>query len=93
MNRREFTNEFKAEAVRLARSSGKPVAEVARDLGVKENNLYRWMQTFGSPKDGSGKITPSEHEELIRLRRENRILTEEREILKKAAAYFAKEQF
>lgn len=93
MNRRQYTNEFKAEAVRLARTSGKPVAEVARDLGVKENNLYRWMQIFGSPNDGSGKFTPSEHEELIRLRRENRILTEEREILKKAAAYFAKEQF
>jgi len=51
------------------------------------------MKTFGSGNDGSGKITPNEHEELMRLRRENRILKEERDILKKAAAYFAKEQY
>ena len=93
MNRRQYTNEFKAEAVRLARSSGKPIAQVARDLGINENILYRWMKTFGSANDGSGKITPNEHEELMRLRREIRILKEERDILKKAAAYFAKEQF
>ena len=93
MNRKQYTNEFKAEAVQLARSSGKPVAQIARDLGLKENILYRWMKIFGSPNDGSGKITPNEHEELMRLRREIRILKEERDILKKAAAYFAKEQF
>jgi transposase len=93
MNRRQYTNEFKTEAVRLARSGGKPVAQIARDLGLKENLLYRWMKEFGSPNDGSGKITPNEHEELMRLRRENRVLKEERDILKKAAAYFAKEQF
>jgi transposase len=93
MNRRQYTNEFKTEAVGLARSGGKPVAQIARDLGIKENILYRWMKIFGSPNDGSGKITPNEHEELTRLRREIRVLKEERDILKKAAAYFAKEQF
>ena len=93
MNRKQYTNEFKSEAVRLARSSEKPIAQIARDLGINENILYRWMKIFGSPSDGSGKITPNEHEELMRLRRENRVLKEERDILKKAAAYFAKEQF
>jgi len=92
MNRRQYTDEFKTEAVRLARTSGKPVAQIARDLGINDNILYRWMQKFGTPGDGSSKITPSEHEELLRLRREVRTLKEERDILKKAAAYFAKEQ-
>jgi len=93
MNRRKYTNEFKTEAVRLARFGGRPVAQIAKDLGINENILYRWMKIFGSPNDGSGKITPSEHEELMRLRREIRILREERDILRKAAAYFAKEQY
>ena len=68
MNRRQYTSEFKTEAVRLARYSGKPVAQVARDLGINDNMLYKWMRDFGSPGDGSGKITPNEHEELIKLR-------------------------
>jgi transposase len=93
MNRRQYTNEFKTDAVRLARTSGKPVAQVAKDLGIKDNVLYRWMKIFGSPNDGSGKITPNEHEELMKLRREIRVLREERDILRKAAAYFAKEQY
>jgi transposase len=93
MDRRQYTNEFKSDAVRHVRTSGKPVAQVARDLGINDNMLYRWVKEFGSPGDGSGLPTPSEHEELLKLRREVRILREERDILKKAAAYFAKEQF
>jgi transposase len=90
MNRKRYTNEFKLEAVRLADRGDIPVAQVARDMGICETVLYRWMRKFG--KNAANRVTPDEHEELIRLRRENRILKEEREILKKAAAYFAKEQ-
>ena len=91
MERRQHTSEFKQEAVRLAERKDVPVAQVARDLGICENLLYKWMRQFGKKADGS-VVSPDEHEELIRLRRENRILKEERDILKKAAAYFAKEQ-
>jgi transposase len=93
MRQRKYTIEFKTEAVGLVRSSGKPVTQVAKDLGIPENVLYRWMKVYGTAGDESGKITPLEHEELVRLRREIRTLKEEREILKKAAAYFAREQF
>lgn len=93
MNRRQYTEEFKSDAVGLVRKSGKSAGQVAKDLGINSNILYRWVKKFGEPNDGSGKPTPGEHEELVRLRRENRILREERDILKKAAAYFAKEQF
>lgn len=93
MKRKQYTNEFKSEAVKLATTSEKSTAEIARDLGVNENNLYRWIQKYGPSDDGTEKATPNEHEELMQLRKENRILKEERDILKKAAAYFAKEQF
>lgn len=90
MNRKKYSNEFKLEAVRLAERGDIPVAQVARDMGICETGLYRWIKQFG--KNAACRITPDEREELIRLRRENRILKEEREILKKAAAYFAREQ-
>jgi transposase len=92
MKRRKFTNEFKLEAVQLAEREYNSVAGIARDLGICEGVLHRWIKQFGKKADGS-RLTPDEHEELIHLRRENRRLTEERDILKKAAAYFAKEQF
>jgi len=92
MNRRKHTNEFKMEAVRMAQRGDVPVTQVARDLGVHDSLLHKWIKQFCKKPDGS-QVTANEHEELIRLRRENRILKEERDILKKAAAYFAKEQF
>jgi len=92
MNRRQFTSEFKLEAVRLAESKQKTIAQTARDLGINESLLYKWVNAFGTGNNDYGKPTPNEHEELLRLRRENKILKEERDILKKAAAYFAKEQ-
>ena len=90
MNRKKYTSEFKLEAVKLAERGDVPVAEVASDMGICETALYRWIRKFG--KNAEHRVTPDEHEELIRLRRENRILKEEREILKKAAACFAREQ-
>ena len=88
--RREFTNEFKLEAVKLAEKGDVPVAQVARDLGLHETVLRRWMQQFGKQPNGT-RLTPDEHEELIRLRREVHRVTEERDILKKAVSIFSKE--
>jgi transposase len=90
MNRRKHSNEFKMEAVRLAQRGEMPVTHVARDLGINESLLHKWIKKFGKKPDGS-QVTANEHEELIRLRRENRILKEERDILKKATAFFAKQ--
>jgi transposase len=89
--RRRYTAEFKAEAVRLAATSGKPVAQVSRELGVNEQTLYRWKRQASS--DGGG-VAPghfSREEENRRLRRELARVTEERDILKKATAFFARQ--
>lgn len=87
-----YPPEFRAEAVRLVRQSGKSIPGIARDLGVSDQSLRNWVRQAdldtGLRSDG---LTTEEREELRRLRRENRILQEEREILKKAAAFFAKE--
>jgi len=88
--RREFTNEFKLEAVRLAEEGKTPIAQVARDLGLHETVLRRWMGHFGKRADGT-RLTPDEREELIRLRREVKRVTVERDILKKAVGIFSKE--
>jgi transposase len=88
--RRKFTNEFKVEAVRLAERGDTPVAQVARELDLNETVLRRWMGLYGK-RAGANRITPEEHEELIRLRREVRRVTMERDILKKAVGIFTKE--
>jgi transposase len=87
-----YPPEFRAEAVRLVRSGGKLIREVADDLGVSEQTLRNWVRQ-GDLDDGrrSDGLTSSEQEEMRRLRRENRVLRQEREILKKAAAFFARE--
>jgi transposase len=89
--RRTFTPEFKAETVELIRSSGKSVGEVSRDLGLTETAVRRWMQQAEIDDGKRPGLTTTEREELSRLRREVLVLREEREILKKAAAFFAKE--
>jgi transposase-like protein len=96
MARRTYTAEFRQEAVRLAREakrSGKTIREVARGLGMHENTLSLWVRRDDSEHAGSGKNTEglTPEQELEQLRKENRILKMEREILKKAAAFFAKE--
>jgi|SRR3990172_2043684 len=91
--RRVFTKEFKAEAVRLANESGKGIGEIAHDLGLWGTVLRRWVEQarIDGGQGPAGALTSEERAELTRLRRENRTLQLEREILKKAAAFFAKE--
>lgn len=83
--------EFKRRAVELARQGDKPVAQVARDLGVSESGLRRWMAQADIDEGKRQGLTSSEKSELARLRKENRVLQMENEILKRAAAFFAKE--
>ena len=89
-----YTAEFRASAVKLANESSKPVAQTARDLGVNENTLHTWINKYSRPLDQDKAVRTDDHlyEELKRLKKENARLTEERDLLKKAAAYFAKEQ-
>jgi transposase len=94
MGRRQFPREFKIEAVRLVRGRGVSVAQVSRDLDVHENVLRKWIKQFdddpGQAFPGHGVMKP-EQAEIERLRREVQKLKAERDILKKAAAYFAKD--
>ena len=88
--RRKFTSEYKAEAVQFVISSGQPVAEVARNLGIVEGTLGNWVakaRENGEVKEP--ELTVSDRAELQRLRRENQTLKMERDFLKKAAAFFA----
>jgi transposase len=94
MQRRKFSREFKIEAVRLIKERGVSVAQAARDLEVHENVLRKWVREFaadpGRAFPGHGQMKP-EQLEIERLRREVARLKAERDILKKAAAYFARE--
>jgi len=90
--RRQFTDEFKAGAVRLVLDEGKTIAEVARDLDLTASALSGWVRQARANRDGGKSgLTTEEKAELARLRKENRQLRVERDILKKAAAFFAKE--
>ena len=94
MRRRKFSREFKVEAVKLVRERGVSAAQAARDLDVHENVMRKWVKEFGSDPaqafPGQGQMKP-EQQEIERLRRENLKLRAERDILKKATAFFAKE--
>lgn len=92
--RRLFTPDFKAEAVRLVRGSGKTVAEIARELDLTATCLRAWVNQAAVDEkgDGQGALTTDERAELTRLRRELRRVEQERDFAKKCAAYFAKSQ-
>jgi transposase len=86
-----FPPEFRAEAVRLYRMGGKTLAETAREIGVSDWTLARWVRQADIDEGKAEGLTTEEREELSRLRRECRILKEEKEILRKAALFFARE--
>src|SRR5215217_4276959 len=87
-----YPEEFRAEAVHLAHSSPeKSIRQLATELGISDQTLRNWIKQAEIDRGEREGLTSEEREELRRLRRENRILKEEREILKKAAAFFAKE--
>ena len=91
--RRSFSEEFKLEAVRLVKEGDVKVAQASRDLGIYETSLRRWINQYEADhgEGPAGALTTKEKEELRRLRREVRTLKMEREVLKKATAFFAKE--
>ena len=90
--RRQFDDEFRAQAVRLVLDDGKTVGAVARDLDLTPSALGAWVARARADRTkGRTGLTTAEREELARLRKENRVLRTERDILKKAAAFFAKQ--
>ncbi len=86
-----YSKEFKREAVRLLRSSDRSVAQLAKELGVSEGSLRNWASQLDVDEGKTAGLSSDERDELRRLRREVKVLAEEREILKKAAAFFASE--
>jgi transposase len=92
MDRRKFDQEFKEGAVRIVRETGKPIAQVARELGINEGTLGNWVaKDRRSRERGDGRLSESERDELNRLRRENAELAMERDVLKRSAALWVKE--
>src|SRR6266568_1616305 len=92
---RTFTREFKMEAVQLVQASKKPLAQIARDLGIADSTLHHWRKLFSEQGEqsfpGSGHQTPQE-EEIRHLKRENELLRQERDVLKKAIGIFSRGQ-
>ena len=90
--RRKFDRDFKEGAVRLVRETGKPIAEVARDLGINSGTLGNWVNADRRRRgDGNGALSEDERTELARLRRENAELAMERDVLKRSVALWVKD--
>jgi transposase len=93
--RKTYTREFKLEAVRLLERGDRPAAEIARELGIKRNQLYKWQEQHDARGEaafpGHGRPVNDKDAEIARLKQELERVQEERDILKKAAQYFAKE--
>jgi len=90
--RKQYEREFKMEAVRLLETSGKSAIQLERELGIGKGNLWRWKRKFAADGEdafpGHGRLTP-EQDKIRRLERENEVLRQERDILKKAVAIFS----
>ena len=90
--RRKFDQDSKDGAVRLVRETGKPVAQVARDLGINEGTLGNWVNADRRRRgDGAGALSEDERAELVRLRRENAELAMERDVLKRSVALWVRD--
>lgn len=93
LSRRSFTREFKIETVKLARGKDSSVDQIAGDMGIHPNTLYRWVKQFSDRQEGAfpgkGHMATSEAETIRQLKRENERLKMERDILKKAMAIFS----
>jgi transposase len=90
--RRKFDQDFKEGAVRLVRETGKPVAQLAKDLGINEGTLGNWVNAGKRRRsDGNGALTEDERAELTRLRKENAELAMERDVLKRSVALWVKD--
>ena len=87
--RRSFSDEYKAEVVQLCRTSDKTITEIAQDLGLTVSAVRRWVAQADIDAGRRPGVSTDEHEELVQLRKENRVLREERDILKRATAFFA----
>jgi transposase len=90
MKQKHFTQDFRREAVRLSYESGLSLADVAQDLGVAKSTLSTWRRQYRD-MEGAARISDPNEDELTRLRSEVKILRQERDILKKATAFFARE--
>lgn len=89
---KQFSEEFKVEAAKLVNENGYPVAQAAKKLGISPSTLHPWVKKYKDSKlKLNSRMFPSAEDELLQLRKENKRLKEEHEILKKAAAFFAKE--
>jgi transposase len=90
--RRKFDQDFKEGAVRLVRETGKPIAQVARDLGINEGTLGNWVSADRRRRDGGGGVlSEDERAELVRLRKENAGLAMERDVLKRSVALWVRD--
>ena len=90
-SRRKFDQDFREGAVRLVRETGRPIARIARDLGIKVGALVNWVALNRQGKDGGGRLDEDERVELARLRRENAELAMERDVLKRSVALWVKD--
>jgi transposase len=86
-----YTSEFKESAVKLAVESDQPIAQTARDLGLNPNTLHTWISKYSKPKTAIERTDEHIYDEVKRLKKELARVTQERDLLKKATAYFAKE--
>jgi len=89
--RRKFDQDFKEGAVRIVRETGRPIAQVARELGIHDGTLGNWVNAERRRRQGDGAVSEDERAELARLRRENAELAMERDVLKRSVALWVKE--